>query len=94
MVLSGRGLTGAPFLPAHALSLNATDPGLGDAVVKRRLEAVLRDVLGPIRERRAALARDPDLIINILRTGTAQARDLTAATHAEVHAGLGLFTWT
>lgn len=68
--------------------------GLGDMVVKRRLEAVLRSIVGPIRERRAALARDPDFVMDVLRTGTARARDLTAATQAEVHAGLGLFTWT
>lgn len=68
--------------------------GLGDMVVKRRLEAVLRSIVGPIRERRAAQARDPDFVMDVLRTGTARARDLTAATQAEVHAGLGLFTWT
>lgn len=68
--------------------------GLGDMAVKRRLEAVLRGVVGPIRERRAALARDTDFVMDVLRTGTARARDLTAATKAEVHAGLGLFTWT
>jgi len=68
--------------------------GLGDMVVKHRLDAVLRGIVGPIRERRAALARDPDHIMDVLRAGTARARDVTAATQAEVHAGLGLFTWT
>jgi len=68
--------------------------GLGDMAVKRRLEAVLHGIVGPIRERRAALARDPAYVMDVLRTGTARSRDLTAATQAEVHAGLGLFTWT
>jgi len=68
--------------------------GLGDVAVKRRLEAVLHGIVGPIRERRAALARDPAFVMDVLRTGTARARGLTAATQAEVHAGLGLFTWT
>lgn len=68
--------------------------GLGDMTVKRRLDAVLHGIVGPIRERRAALAREPDFVMDVLRTGTARARDLTAATQAEVHAGLGLFTWT
>ena len=68
--------------------------GLGDTAVKRRLEAVLHNIVGPIRERRAALARDPDFVMNALRTGTARAREVTAVTQAEVHAGLGLFTWT
>ena len=31
--------------------------------------------------------------MDVLRAGTARARELTAATQAEVHAGLGLFTW-
>ncbi len=68
--------------------------GLGDMVVKRRLEAVLRDVVEPIRERRAILARDPDYVIDVLRSGTSRARDLTAVTQAQVHVGLGLFTWS
>ncbi len=68
--------------------------GMGDMVVKQRLDAVLRGVVGPIRKRRAALARDPGYVMDVLRAGTARARDVTAATQAEVHAGLGLFTWT
>jgi len=67
--------------------------GLGDVTLKRRLEGVLRDLIGPIRGRRAALARDPDYILDILRDGTARARHITAATQAELHAALGLFTW-
>ena len=68
--------------------------GLGDVALKRRLEQLLRDLLGPIRERRAALASDPDTVMDILKAGAARARQVTAATQAEVHAGLGLFTWT
>lgn len=67
--------------------------GLGDVELKRRLDALLRAIVGPIRERRARLARDPDYVMDILRVGTGTARELTAATHAEVRAGLGLFTW-
>lgn len=68
--------------------------GLGDITLKRRLEGVLRELVGPIRERRAALARDPDYVLDILRDGTARARDITAATQAELHAALGLFAWS
>ncbi|WP_043749685.1 hypothetical protein [Methylobacterium nodulans] len=68
--------------------------GLGDAALKRRLDGVLKDLLGPIRERRAEVARDPDFVMDVLRTGTARARAITAATQAELHAALGLFTWT
>lgn len=77
-----------------ALKAHYRRGGLGDVALKRRLDAVLRAIVGPIRERRAALARDPDFVMDVLRTGTARAREVTAATQAHVHAGLGLFTWT
>ncbi|WP_298953490.1 tryptophan--tRNA ligase [uncultured Methylobacterium sp.] len=68
--------------------------GLGDVALKRRLSGLLRDLIGPIRERRAALARDRDGVIDVLRDGTGRARALTQATKDEIHAGLGLFAWT
>jgi len=67
--------------------------GLGDTVVKRRLEDVLQTLLAPIRERRAALARDPGYVFDILRAGTLAARERTQATLDEVRSGLGLFTF-
>ena len=65
--------------------------GLGDAVVKQRLETVLQDLLTPIRERRAAYARDPDYVLDVIRDGTGRGRAVTQATLEEVRAGLGLF---
>lgn len=65
--------------------------GLGDAALKQRLAGILRDLLGPIRERRAAIARDPDRVRDVLRTGTAQARRLTEETRDAVQDALGLF---
>jgi tryptophanyl-tRNA synthetase len=65
--------------------------GLGDVAVKQRLEAVLQELLAPIRERRAECARDPDYVLDVLREGTRQARAVTAATLEEVREGLGLF---
>jgi tryptophanyl-tRNA synthetase len=65
--------------------------GLGDVTVKRRLEAVLQDLLAPIRERRAALVRDPQYVLDLLREGTRKARAVTQATLDEVRSGLGLF---
>jgi len=67
--------------------------GLGDMVVKRRLEDILQSLLAPIRERRAALARDPGHVLALLRAGTERARDVTQATLDEVRAALGLFTF-
>ena len=65
--------------------------GLGDAKVKRRLEDILQALLGPIRERRADLARDPGHVLDVIRRGTATARERTEATKREVAEGLGLF---
>jgi tryptophanyl-tRNA synthetase len=65
--------------------------GLGDVALKRRLTDVLRATMTPIRERRAALSRDPDFIMDVLRTGTKRAREVTAQTKEEVVARLGLF---
>ena len=50
--------------------------GLGDGTVKR-LEGVLKELIGPIRERRMELAKDPDYIMDILKTGTDKCRDIT-----------------
>lgn len=65
--------------------------GLGDMVVKRRLEGILQDLLAPIRARRAAHARDLAQVLDVLRRGTETARAVTETTLCEVRAGLGLF---
>ena len=78
--------TGVAALKAHYQR-----GGLGDMAVKRRLEAVLQDLLAPIRERRAAYARDPDYVLDVLREGTRRARAITEITLEEVRSGLGLF---
>lgn len=67
--------------------------GLGDAIVKRRLEDVLQALLAPIRERRAQFARDPAQVMTVLRKGTERARVRTDATLSEVKRSLGLFAF-
>jgi tryptophanyl-tRNA synthetase len=52
---------------------------------------MLQTLLAPIRERREALARDSGCVLEIIRHGTAQAREITDATLREVRAALGLF---
>jgi tryptophanyl-tRNA synthetase len=66
--------------------------GLGDSIVKKRLEDVLQALLEPIRDRRRALARDPDYVLQVVKRGTARAREITDATLRDVRAALGLFT--
>jgi len=65
--------------------------GLGDMALKRRLIGILQTIVAPIRERRAALSTKPDTIMDILRAGAEQGRQVTERTKAEVIEGLGLF---
>lgn len=66
--------------------------GLGDMILKRRLTGLLQATITPIRERRADLARDLDLVMDILRTGSAKARVITEQTKREIIEGLRLFS--
>ncbi|OGZ11362.1 MAG: tryptophan--tRNA ligase [Candidatus Lloydbacteria bacterium RIFCSPLOWO2_01_FULL_50_20] len=58
--------------------------GLGDVVLKKRLAAILNDVLDPIRERRRELAGDPNLVMDILEEGTRKARQTAREVLREV----------
>ncbi len=65
--------------------------GLGDSKIKARLEGILQELIAPIRERRAQLARDPGYILDVIRDGTDRARERTEATKRDVVDALGLF---
>ncbi len=63
---------------------------VGDVEVKRRLFDVLDGFLGPIRERRAQYAKDPALVDEIVREGSARARDEARRTLHEVRTAMKL----
>lgn len=65
--------------------------GLGDGTVKKRLEGILKDLIGPIRERRAELQKDPDYIMDVLHQGTQKCQVITQQTLDEIKSGLGMF---
>ena len=65
--------------------------GLGDSIVKKRLEDVLQAFLAPIRDSRRALARDPGYVLQVVKRGTTRGREITDATLRDVRAALGLF---
>jgi tryptophanyl-tRNA synthetase len=65
--------------------------GLGDSIVKQRLQGVLLALLDPIRERREALAKDMDYVRDVVRTGTLAAREVTQGVLEDVKAGMGLY---
>lgn len=66
--------------------------GLGDMVLKRRLEDILQARIAPIRTRREALARDRGYVLDVLREGTARARGVTQDTLDRVRKALGTFS--
>ncbi len=65
--------------------------GLGDGTVKKRLEGILKELIGPIRERRAELQKDPDYIMDVLRQGTQKCQVITQQTLDEIKSGFGMF---
>ncbi|UOD31206.1 tryptophan--tRNA ligase [Massilia violaceinigra] len=64
--------------------------GLADSIVKARLEAVLQEFLAPIRARRAELEKDRGHVMQILKEGTARAREVAARTADDVKRAMGL----
>ena len=67
-----------------------TAGGLGDSVVKKRLEACLQEMLAPMRARREEFAKDKGAVMQMLKDGTDKARAVAARTTDEVRAALGL----
>jgi tryptophanyl-tRNA synthetase len=64
--------------------------GLGDVVLKRRLIEVLNTLIGPIRERRAQYAKDPQAVMDCLLAGSAKVREVAAKTMDEVRRAMHL----
>ncbi len=56
--------------------------GLGDVKVKRFLNNVLQEILGPIRERRQEISKDIPAVYRILEEGSRKARKKAAETLA------------
>lgn len=56
--------------------------GLGDVKVKRFLNSVLQEILGPIRERRQEISKDIPAVYRILEEGSRKARKKAAETLA------------
>jgi len=77
----------------EALKAHYRRGGLGDMVLKQRLEARLQALLAPIRERRADFARRPDDVMDILRDGSRRAAAVTDETLETVKRALGMFSF-
>lgn len=58
--------------------------GLGDVVIKKRLIAVLQDLIRPIRERREALAQDKESVLKIIEDGTREVQKIAQEHMVEI----------
>jgi tryptophanyl-tRNA synthetase len=74
----------------EALFERARSGGLGYGEVKKDLLARLLAFFGPLRERRAELARRPDDVEDVLRDGARRARAISAPILATVRDAAGL----
>ncbi|GCF93630.1 tryptophan--tRNA ligase [Enterococcus florum] len=64
--------------------------GLGDVKIKRYLIEVLEAELGPIRARREEFSKDPDAVMDMLKTGSEKAQKVAAQTLLEVKKAMGI----
>lgn len=64
--------------------------GVGDTLVKARLEDCLQALLAPVRARRAVFARERGEVLRVLREGSETARRTAEATLAQIKATFGL----
>ncbi len=64
--------------------------GLGDKVVKEYLFEVLENILEPIRERRAYYDSHPEIVEEIIKKGTAQAREKAKTVLEKVRKSIGV----
>ncbi len=64
---------------------------IGCVDCKRKLAANLNDHLAPFRARREKLAKDPDVVRDVLLDGAGRAKVIAAETMAEVRQAIGFF---
>lgn len=70
------------------LKAHYTKGGLGDVKVKKFLNAVMQEVLEPIRARRAEFEKDIPAVYEILKKGSESARETAAQTLSQVKSAM------
>ncbi|NTF17468.1 tryptophan--tRNA ligase [Agrobacterium rubi] len=66
--------------------------GLGDVTIKKELIGVLEGLLQPMRDRRPDPVADREICLDVLRRGTASAREVVSQVLADVRRALGMFS--
>lgn len=64
--------------------------GLGDMKIKKFLNAILQDLIAPIRERRKELEKNPAAVFKILRNGTEKARKVAKENLIKLKTNMGI----
>lgn len=75
---------------ADAIAVECRAGRLGCVADKKRLAEVMSQALEPIRERRSRWEKDPDAVRDVLREGTARAREAACATMDLVRSAMGV----
>lgn len=74
-----------------ALKAHYQSGGLGDVTIKRKLISTLNTMMEPIREKRAEAFSRKDMLFDILKTGSAEAREVVRQTLNDIKQGLNMF---
>jgi tryptophanyl-tRNA synthetase len=64
--------------------------GLGDSVVKKRLNGILQDLIAPIRAERKKLENDRMEVVRVIEEGTRKGNEVVAATLSDVKSAMGI----
>lgn len=64
--------------------------GLGDMKIKKFLNAILQELIAPIRERRKQFEKDPERIFEILKQGTKKAREVAFKNLIKMKTNMGI----
>lgn len=82
------------YLPEYKnldeLKAHYTRGGLGDMKIKKFLNAIIQELLTPIREKRKELEKDPEAIFEILKKGTEKAKKVAAKKLIEMKTNIGI----
>lgn len=84
----------AEYLPEYAnldeLKAHYERGGLGDVKIKKFLNAILDEILSPIRERRGEFEKDKGVVLDMLFKGSDKARQVAAFVMDRIKSAMGI----